>query len=225
MLLRGCRVLDAGCGNGDLGVVLCTEFLMASYTGYDLDEHAIRSGRAAVEERASAATGWRSCWGTSAKPGRRPASVRPARSSSFRCTRSRSRNARLSLRRSEPRCDRAGSCWCSTRHTRRRLSRSGRPRIADGPPLRILRASLGEPGTDSAPKSMSSWRRGLHWNRAVGDAGWQLRSGGGTDRMTTGRRAGRRTVHGMRRMDLGATPGRRLPDGGRAGRPDPGDRA
>ncbi len=51
MLLHGCRVLDAGCGNGDLGMLLCTEFPMASYTGYDLDEHAVHAGRATAEAR------------------------------------------------------------------------------------------------------------------------------------------------------------------------------
>ena len=52
MLLRGCRVLDAGCGNGDLGILLCRDFPMAGYTGYDLDEYAIQAGQATIGERA-----------------------------------------------------------------------------------------------------------------------------------------------------------------------------
>jgi SAM-dependent methyltransferase len=55
LLLRGCRVLDAGCGDGDLGVLLCSEFPFTNYTGYDIDPQAIQAGRATAEMRGFAA--------------------------------------------------------------------------------------------------------------------------------------------------------------------------
>lgn len=51
LFLQGCRVLDAGCGTGDLGVLLATEFPNVRYVGYDLDEHALEQGRAEGGER------------------------------------------------------------------------------------------------------------------------------------------------------------------------------
>lgn len=51
LLLRGCRVLDEGCGNGNLGVLLCENFPMATYSGFDLDEYAIRAGQHAIRDR------------------------------------------------------------------------------------------------------------------------------------------------------------------------------
>ncbi len=44
-LLEGCRVLDAGCGNGHLGVLLCSAFPGVRYVGCDLDDDALSAGR------------------------------------------------------------------------------------------------------------------------------------------------------------------------------------
>ncbi|MBA4180552.1 MAG: hypothetical protein C0506_08200 [Anaerolinea sp.] len=46
-LERGCRVLDAGCGAANLGIVLCSMYEGLTYTGIDSDEAAVaEAGRA-----------------------------------------------------------------------------------------------------------------------------------------------------------------------------------
>lgn len=49
-LVAGAKVLDVGCGEGDLGLSLCSAFEFVRYVGYDLDEHAIAAGRAKAVE-------------------------------------------------------------------------------------------------------------------------------------------------------------------------------
>ena len=49
LLHSGGSVLDGGCGEGDLGLLVCSAFPDARYVGYDLDEAAISAGRLAFE--------------------------------------------------------------------------------------------------------------------------------------------------------------------------------
>jgi len=49
-LVAGAKVLDVGCGEGGLGLSLCSAFEFVRYVGYDLDEHAIEAGRAKAAE-------------------------------------------------------------------------------------------------------------------------------------------------------------------------------
>lgn len=48
LLRSGAQVLDAGCGTGNLGVHLASEYDDVTYTGIDLDEDALSRGRAIV---------------------------------------------------------------------------------------------------------------------------------------------------------------------------------
>lgn len=48
MFERGCRMLDAGCGAANLGVVVCSEFEAVAYTGIDTDEAAIAEAEASI---------------------------------------------------------------------------------------------------------------------------------------------------------------------------------
>lgn len=50
VLQSGANVLDAGCGDGDLGLRLCLEYPHITYRGFDLDEHAVARGRATLEQ-------------------------------------------------------------------------------------------------------------------------------------------------------------------------------
>lgn len=45
-LVAGAKVLDVGCGEGHLGLSLCSAFEFVRYVGYDLDEPAVTAGRA-----------------------------------------------------------------------------------------------------------------------------------------------------------------------------------
>jgi len=58
LLVEGAEVLDAGCGTGHLGLLLCENYPAVRYTGVDLDEAAIVDGRrdavaAGLQERVS----------------------------------------------------------------------------------------------------------------------------------------------------------------------------
>lgn len=44
----GARILDVGCGDGDLGMRLCLAFPDVTYLGFDLDEPAVTRGRTAL---------------------------------------------------------------------------------------------------------------------------------------------------------------------------------
>lgn len=62
LLLEGAAVLDAGCGTGHLGLLLCDSYPEIRYTGFDPDESAIFEGQRAVlgaglRERVSLNTG------------------------------------------------------------------------------------------------------------------------------------------------------------------------
>lgn len=48
LLAEGAAVLDAGCGTGHLGLLLCDNYPAIHYTGVDLDENAILEGQRAV---------------------------------------------------------------------------------------------------------------------------------------------------------------------------------
>ena len=54
VLRTGASVLDAGCGDGDLGLRLCLEYPGVTYRGFDLDEHAVAKGRATLEQHGMA---------------------------------------------------------------------------------------------------------------------------------------------------------------------------
>lgn len=50
-LERGCKILDAGCGTANLGILLCSAFDEVAYTGIDLDPAALAEAEASIRAR------------------------------------------------------------------------------------------------------------------------------------------------------------------------------